>query len=338
MRPLDPPESPPAGRRRAPHPGALEPRSTLWSAQLAALRREAEVRRWVVNGRQIRAEAGKLEVASSQFETAIRLAEGDRRLRSLVGESRKRTDALGRPRSSGTRPTACSRPGERLRFSLLGFSGDSRSACRSVERALAKFSVLEDPNWISQPPIEMLDETRRDRLISEINELLFLWVVALDGDAGGARQAVLICDAALAFAAPIGPWRAIRERCSAARLAGETPLSRALNSRDAETSARGCFQWALLCELEGKTEAVVAWLERATRLEPGDYWSHFYLGDYCGRIGQNGRAMEHYQAAVALRARLPWARCNRALLYHSRGEWDLALDDLNRALASPAGG
>ena len=47
--------------------------------------------------------------------------------------------------------------------------------------------------------------------------------------------------------------------------------------------------------------------------------------------------MEHYQAAVALRPDSPWARCNRALLYHARGDWDRALDDLNRALASPQG-
>ena len=81
----------------------------------------------------------------------------------------------------------------------------------------------------------------------------------------------------------------------------------------------------------------VAWLERATLLEPSDYWSQFYLGNYHERLGQNGRAMEHYQAAVALRPDSPWARCNRAVLYHARGDWDRALDDLNRALASPQG-
>ena len=47
--------------------------------------------------------------------------------------------------------------------------------------------------------------------------------------------------------------------------------------------------------------------------------------------------MEHYQAAVALRPDSPWARNNRALLYRERGDLDSALDDLNRALASPQG-
>ena len=141
---------------------------------------------------------------------------------------------------------------------------------------------------------------------------------------------------ALAFATTAGPWRAIRARC-AATLAGERPSDQVPARAERETSARGCFQWALLCDLEEQTEAAIAWLERATLLDPSDYWSQFYLGDYHRRLGQNGRAMEHYQAAVALRPDSPWARCNRAILYHERGDWDRALDDLNRALASPQG-
>ena len=81
----------------------------------------------------------------------------------------------------------------------------------------------------------------------------------------------------------------------------------------------------------------VAWLERATLLEPDDYWSQFYLGYYLGREGQKGRALEHYQAAVALRPDSPWARMNRALLYQARGDWTRALDDLNRVLESSQG-
>jgi tetratricopeptide (TPR) repeat protein len=283
------------------------------------------------------AEAGQFELAASQFATAMRLSEDDDRLRKLRdGISQRRQQALltKEVRDNVDELLAV---GESLRFSLLGFSGDSKAACRSVEKALAKFSVPDDRDWLSQNAIRLLDEQRRARLVNEVNELLFLWVVALDEDPEAAGQAVRICDSALRFASPKGPWRAIRDRF-AARVAGEPLPDRAPTATSGEEPARGCFQWALLCELEGKTEAVVAWMERATRLEPRDYWSHFYLGDFCGRIGQNGRAMEHYQAAVALRPDSPWARCNRALLYHARGEWDLALDDLNRALASPQGG
>ena len=103
---------------------------------------------------------------------------------------------------------------------------------------------------------------------------------------------------------------------------------------EGETSARGCFQWALLCHLEERPESAVAWLERATLLKPSDYWSQFYLGNSHELLGRDGRAMEHYQAAVALREDSPWARFNRSVIYRKRGDWEQALNDLTRALAS----
>jgi serine/threonine protein kinase/Tfp pilus assembly protein PilF len=304
-------------------------------AQLLALGREAEVRRWNDLARHA-AEDGHLELAASQFATALRLGEGDTRLRELLEGIEQRYQHVLKSKEVSDKADDLLAIAERLHFSLLGFSGDRKVACRSVERALATFSLPENREWMRRHRLDMLDDQRRQRLISEVNELLFLWVVALDGDPQAAGRALRICDVALTFATPAGPWRALRDR-AAARIAGEAPPSLPAVGTDTQTLARGCFQWALVSVLEGKTEAVVAWLERATRLEPKDYWSHFYLGEFYRRMGHNGRAMEHYHAAVALRPDSPWARCNRALLYHARGDWDLALDDLNRALESPQG-
>ena len=160
--------------------------------------------------------------------------------------------------------------GERLRFALLGFGGDSRTACRLVEEALGKFSVPDDPQWMQRPSIQLLDPKRRDQLLGEVNELLFLWVVVLDGDRRDdpamARQAVQICDAALTFAAPPAPWHALRRAmppCSTASLRPVSPIASAAD--ESAGSARACFQWGLLCDLEGRGEATIAWLERADR-------------------------------------------------------------------------
>jgi serine/threonine protein kinase/Tfp pilus assembly protein PilF len=310
----------------------------LIDAQLAAQRVEAEVKQRLAEARRA-VEADRLELALSDYAAAERLAGGDPRGRGWLAAIREEGRRAGQTKAIRDKADDLFRDGERLRYSLLGFSGDLEAACRSVEAALAKFAIRSDPAWM-RPPNEMLNPPRRERFIGEVNELLFLWVFALDrqrpGDPATARQAVAICDAALAFATPPGPWRAIRQRC-AAILAGERPDSQAPAHTAAETSARACFQWALLCDLEGRAEAEVAWLGRATALEPSDYWSQFYLGHVHQRLGRKGRAMEHYQAAVALRPDSPWARLNRALLYHMAGEWDRALDDLNRALASPPG-
>ena len=140
-----------------------------------------------------------------------------------------------------------------LRFSLLGFGGDLESASRTLEAGFARFSVLDgDVDWAALP---MLDEATRRRLIDEVNELLFLWIVALDedGERRGihhrvalARRALPICDRALRFATPSGPWEALRARF-AARLdpGSSTPGDSA--RPPAETSARACFLWGLLC-------------------------------------------------------------------------------------------
>src|SRR5205814_6437744 len=122
---------------------------------------------------------GQLELAMSHFVTAAQLAEGDARLRGLldqIGEEERRARATKTIRDKAN---ALFEDGERLRFSLLGFSGDPRAAWRSIESELATFSVLDDPDWIHRPAIGMLDQPRRQRLIGEVNELLFLWVFAL---------------------------------------------------------------------------------------------------------------------------------------------------------------
>ncbi len=137
-------------------------------------------------------------------------------------------------------------------------------------------------------------------------------------------------------AAPTGAWQALRER-AAATLAGYGRRRRQLSPPTHESSARGSFQWALVFELEADADGALAWLERANALQENNYWSLVYIGYYHNKSGQVSRALEDYKAAVALRPLLPWARCDRALIYQSLGEWDLALIDLKRALESPDG-
>ena len=130
----------------------------------------------------------------------------------------------------------------------------------------------------------------------------------------------------------------MQARCQA-RLAGELSALQPLapGFPEHENSARGCFQWALLFDLDGRSDETIAWLERAVRLEPGDYWSQFYLGYYHQRAGHIQKALEHDQAAVALQPGSPWAWFNLGLLHRAADDLDLAMDDLNQALAKAAG-
>ena len=166
--------------------------------------------------------------------------------------------------------------------------------------------------------------------------MLFLWVVALDGarpeDRARPRQALEICDVAETFATPVGPWRALRQR-SRALLEGR-PLSRTIDLPARETSARACFQWGMLRVLEDRDASAIAWLERAVRITPDDYWSQFFLAFLHNKARHPQEALDHYNQAIVLRPEAPWARFNRAQLHQVRGDWDKALDDLNRALAT----
>src|SRR4029077_11854323 len=139
---------------------------------------------------------GRLELAVSQFATAAELVAGDRRLGGLLAKIRDEDKRARRDEEIRDTADRLFEVGERLRFSLLGFSGEPKVACRWVESALARFSVPDGRDWIRKPSIELLDQPRRSRLVNEVNELLFLWVFALDGDRNAAGRAVRICDVA----------------------------------------------------------------------------------------------------------------------------------------------
>jgi serine/threonine protein kinase/predicted Zn-dependent protease len=313
--------------------------SRLISAQLALYQLEADIRSRLLEARHS-VDQGQLELGIIQFEAAGRLAQDDLRLRRMYEGIQKESRLARERKESRDRADRLFAAGERLRSSLFLEGVDALSVGRSVALALAEFSIPDDREWTGRPAIKLLDGPRRDRLRSEANELLFIWVVVtLDREhpvnPADARKAVAICDAAMAFATPLAPWRALRDRCQSA-LDGQ-PLPSPLSLPTSDTSARGCFQWALLCDLDGRDDRAALWLEQATRLEPENYWAQFYLGYYLGRQGQRGSALKHYEAAVALRPDSPWARINRAQIYVEQRDWNKAAFDLNRVLLSSQG-
>ncbi|HEX8202181.1 MAG TPA: tetratricopeptide repeat protein, partial [Isosphaeraceae bacterium] len=232
---------------------------------------------------------------------------------------------------------------ERLRFALLDEDSDLKAASHELQDLLKPFFVLKNPRWTDRPELTLLDNARRARLPVEVDELLFLWIVALEkaaaGDPGVAHRAVGVCDVALGFAQPTGPWRALRARCATA--AGGPAVAAAPtvaeDRPEAESSAHACFLWGVLRQRERDLDRAIAWLDRATRLEPDAFWPHFYLS-YCHDLaGHADEALVHANAAVTLRPDSSWARFNRAQLLRARRDWDRAQEDLRRALDHETG-
>ena len=89
------------------------------------------------------------------------------------------------------------RRADRLRFHLLGFGGDA-AGVGELEDALAPFGAPDDPAWWQSGELGRLDEQSRLRLVEEVNDLCFLWVVAVAAGPSGnpemVRRAIGLCD------------------------------------------------------------------------------------------------------------------------------------------------
>ena len=271
-----------------------------------------------------------------QLKTAADQAEGWPGLRALrqaaldLSERAHESDAIRKQADT------FSRDADPMRFHLLGFGGDAASASLDLEAALAPFGVLQDANWFRRDRLGRLDEPRRDRLIEEVNELLFIWLFAVGRDRQGDREM-----GAVPSGSATGRWSS-SSRAPPGTTCATGGAVRWANSRaptaprkvTGENSARACFQWGLLAVLEHDRRQALAWLGRARFLRPDNYWHQYALAYQLERAGDVDGALVHYEASIALRPDAPWARYNRAHLSAIRHEWLPALRDLDIAVTS----
>ena len=196
--------------------------ANLVNARLARFRLEADVTLWISEGEHAIREDHP-EVAAKQFATAAQLAASDPGLRGLRDRASRLSDHARRIKEVRDKADELFRRDEPLRFRLFGDSGDPKIA-REIKAALRLFDVPDNPGWSRQPDLALLDEGRRKRLLDEVNQMLFLWFVALDGvrpdgprsgasGAGDLRLGRRLHRAERALAAPP---RAISLRCSTA--------------------------------------------------------------------------------------------------------------------------
>jgi len=275
------------------------------------------------------------------------------RLAERIGRIRNDADALFRAADG-------------LRFRLLlGERDELILASQDLQKHLAPFFVLANPDWTKlEHTLTLLDDSRRDRLLVEANELLFLWMAAIDESVGvvadgrqGERvaedrkaldSAVSICERALNWVEPKGPWRALQARLEANRVKGAAHVADAAEYPGElmpdeprrvidEDSALACYQWGLLCYRRGRLPGAIDWLERAVHLNEKNYWYQFLLAFLKDEAGYVDEALNHYSIAAALEPESPGVRFSRARLYRAKGRWDQALDDIRSALAKLSG-
>ena len=244
-----------------------------------------------------------------------------------------------------------------LRFRLLlGEGRDLTGAVADLKKVLYPFRVLELEDWTADDgqglrPLTMLsDEALRDRLRTEIDQLLFLWMTAVDEALAAPgpdkvkvkeselASALAICDRATASSRSKGPWHALRA-CMIAH-ASHAPMDRATADRLVDepadvasvSSSLACFEWGLLSSREDRKARAIDWVKRAVRIQLDDYWYEFFLGYLEDKAGRLDDALGHYSVAVGLKPTSPNVRFNRARLYRAKGQWEAAVDDMEAAL------
>ena len=316
--------------------GVLALAATYFAAHAAAVRRETLARSDLEAGIQSES-AGEFAAAAAHFSRAIDRAGagGNRALRQLAVEAEhRRQDALAAERMRD-RARAFFRKIEPIRYRLI--TGHAlQSASNELRDAFAEFGVFGPKRWTDDPELDRLDPGQRQRLIEEVNEVLFLWVIAADqpGDQQQARRAAAICERALMFANPQAPWIVLKARYDATE--PDPAISTARPA--AESNARACLEWGLLALKGGRPDQALAWFERAVSLRPDQFWYQFAAAYHQALHGDAGQAMAHYDAALALRPSSSWALLNRGQLGWSRlGTWERAVADLDRARANPDG-
>jgi eukaryotic-like serine/threonine-protein kinase len=253
-----------------------------------------------------------------------------------------------------------------LRFRLhLGEGGELVRAFEDLQRALVPFYVLRNEDWTKlNHTLPLLDPDRRERILTEVNELLFLWMLQIDerldsipdprdmkavmADRDAVETALKICKKALVWVEPKEPWLAMESRLKAqeARRPGLTASPGVAIAAHAvpdpgamasEPSALACFQWGALSLREQRLDRAVDWLRRAAQLDSKNHWYRYFLADLEDKAGAVDEALKDYSIAITHRPDSPWVQFSRARLYRSKGRWDIALDDMISALTMLTG-
>lgn len=287
-----------------------------------------EVGRLLANARRAQL-AGDYPAAIEWLNSAAEMTRDQPELAQRHREARVRL-ALARQGQDVVRRADALHAGvARLRPRFL--AGSDADPGPEVAALLRPFRVAEDPAWSQSPDLDQLDPTRRDRLRRDVEEVLFLDAAARNPtDPAQARRALATADLALRSTATPAPWRALRDWYARSADAEARPTD-----PSAETSATAAYRWAVLRDRQGRRDEALAWLGRATWLDPDNGWYHHHMATLAARAGRSDLARAHHEAALAADPDVPDYRLARARWLRSIGERDAARADQDRADAAP---
>jgi eukaryotic-like serine/threonine-protein kinase len=290
---------------------------------------DREAMRWIQKA-ETSASLGRYALASSQFASALALTHDYRGFNGLDQRALEGKTLADRTDRVTTDVDAFLARAESLKFALLKF-GDGASVSREVQALLERFGILQRGAGRRDEELALLDPARRERFHGTVNDLLFLWIKQsyVAGDREVARRGSALCDLALEFVEPKGPWRELKRRFTG----DPNPLTHVAIDPAERSSARACFQRGMLSVLDGDAHRTLSWFSLAVENDPNDYWARFAYAIYLAQSGQVELALEQYSAAIVLRPDSPWAYVNRGQILWKRPKaFAAARADLERAV------
>jgi serine/threonine protein kinase/tetratricopeptide (TPR) repeat protein len=212
------------------------------------------------------------------------------------------------------------------------------------EAALARYGVLDNPDWRDGPAVARLPDGARERLTADVGEVLFLLAKATARratlDAGREdpqprlKRALAMNDAARACFA--GEPRAVWEqRAELTRLLGQPDEAREALHKAADVPLRGSRDRFLLAHLyaaQGQPRKALPLLREATRDDPQNFVAWFVRGTCHLELQQEAEAVGCFNACVALRPDYHWAWYNRGLAARRLRHLEPARADFDRVV------
>jgi serine/threonine protein kinase/predicted Zn-dependent protease len=213
----------------------------------------------------------------------------------------------------------------------------------ALQAALAKYRVLDDPQWQENPRILHLAESDRQHLDDELSELMYLLAeteIRLAKSQGAdrpdkqrLRTAVDINRRAIDIFPPgQAPHALIAQRRVLLSLSGSAIPSRDDGPSSATESETDTYLTALQSFGDGRFEAALGPLTALRDRHPADPCLWFVLGNTHVGLNSQEEAIACYTACLALQPRSYAAYLYRGLAHYQLRKFPAALRDFERAV------
>jgi eukaryotic-like serine/threonine-protein kinase len=213
---------------------------------------------------------------------------------------------------------------------------------RLATRLLDGYGALHEPSWQDAALVRSLPESDRRQVGEAVGELLLLLGRALVLQDGPGKPSQDVAAKALALNeraescsdAAASP-ALLRQRAELTAWLGRQDEARSCRARAERLSLRSAqdHYWLASDHITGgRLREALPLLQKATYLEPDNFWAWFVLADCHERLGLEGRAEACYGACIALSPSFPWVHFNRGLAYLRQGEHALARADFDTVI------